>query len=60
MTTKTLSWCSVVAMPPPEGKLVRTISHTGKEQKLRRYGSLWFLEDNKMYVYYVPEFWCDL
>lgn len=48
----------------PEGKLVFTaiIDDTGERmtQSLRRSGSLWFVSDGGMYVYYAPTHWKEI
>lgn len=46
---------------PPEGQIVFTVIDDGKgrrnEQLLKRGGSLWFVPDGSMYVYYTPTHW---
>lgn len=48
----------------PDGVIVETkISDENGERNyalLRRRGSLWWLYDNSMYVYYTPTHWRDL
>lgn len=44
----------------PEGVPVLTLSPGGMEQTLIRQGSLWFIEDRSMYVYYTPSHWAPL
>lgn len=47
---------------PPDGVVVMTKIDTWKEgkrneQPLKRQGTLWFLPDGSMYVYYTPTHW---
>ncbi|SDH41944.1 hypothetical protein [Microbacterium sp. 77mftsu3.1] len=42
---------------PPEGVLVDCITETGRQTQLRRSGSLLFIPDGTIYVYFVPLFW---
>lgn len=50
-------WKRVDQELPEENVIVNTISPGGMEQTLKRLGSLWFVPDGTMYVYYTPEFW---
>lgn len=54
-------WRSVVDYVAPEGVTVETKidDHNGcrNEQLLKRIGRLWYTQDGKMYVYYVPTHW---
>ena len=42
---------------PPNGLVVETTSPKGLVQRLKRSGSLWFVPDGSMYVYYTPVAW---
>jgi hypothetical protein len=53
-------WRNADSDPPPEGVVVLTMSPGGIQQKLKRCGRLWFVEDGTMYVYYTPQFWLPI
>lgn len=54
-------WFHVDDVPPPEKVTVETkiddSDGVRNVQKLRKRGSLWWLEDGSMYVYYRPTHW---
>ena len=55
-------WIRVSEKLPLENKIVETRIDDGKyirrnEQQLKRRGSLWYLPDGSMYVYYTPTHW---
>lgn len=54
-------WISLSKALPAEGAIVETKIHDIKgernKQKLIRKGSLWWLPDMSMYVYYTPTHW---
>lgn len=54
------SWTRTDYRLPTEGQVVETISPNGNPQTLKREGSLWFVPDGHMYVYYTPHFWRPL
>lgn len=45
---------------PPEGVVVETVTDTGFVSQLKRQGSLWFIPDGSMYVYYTPTLWREV
>lgn len=49
---------------PPEEVVVLTMICNGdgtrNQQPLKRRGTMWFLPDGSMYVYYTPTHWCEL
>lgn len=57
-------WTSCEAALPPENQVVLTkiddSNGCRNEQKLKRQGRLWFVEDGSMYVYYTPTHWLPL
>ena len=56
-----MDWIRVSEELPPEGMIVETKIDDAKgcrnQQRLYRYGNLWFLPDGRMYVYYTPTYW---
>lgn len=50
-------WIKTKDRLPEEDAVVLTVSDGGTEQKLKRQGTLWFLPDASMYVYYTPVMW---
>ena len=59
-----MNWIKTSAKLPEDGELVETkIDDDQGERniaKLRRRGNLWFMKDDKMYVYYTPTHWRPL
>lgn len=55
------SWNSTSQSLPPEKEVVETMicdeRGSRNEQALYRQGSLWFISDGSMYVYYQPTHW---
>lgn len=55
------NWTATKTELPPEGFTVLTKIDDDKgvrnEQSLKRRGSLWFVPDDSMYVYYSPTHW---
>lgn len=55
------NWVSVKDKLPENGEVVETKVEeekwVRKEQRLKRRGNLWLLEDGSMYVYYTPTHW---
>ncbi len=54
------NWTPTADALPPEGRVVLTMDSGGRVQQLKRRGSLWFVPDGSLYVYYVPAFWQEL
>lgn len=56
-----MEWIKCNEQLPPEGVIVGTVIDDANgrrnEQTLKRQGSLWFMPDNSMYVYYSPTHW---
>lgn len=54
-------WHKTSVSLPPEGLIVETKIDDKRgcrnQQCLKRSGSLWFLPDGSMYVYYTPTHW---
>jgi hypothetical protein len=54
-------WLDCAVVLPPPGVLVDTkiddADGVRNEQPLKRQGSLWFVADGSMYVYYLPTHW---
>jgi len=57
------NWVKVSHRLPPENKIVRTkMDEDGRvmdESKLIRKGTLWWLPDESIYVYFTPTHWLD-
>lgn len=56
-----MNWYRTNEVLPPEGVVVETKiddeDGLRNEQLLKRIGSLWFVTDGSMYVYYRPTHW---
>lgn len=56
-----MDWIKVSEQLPPDGVVVETKVEDDNgcrnEQNLKRRGDLWYLPDDKMYVYYKPTHW---
>lgn len=50
-------WTETKSALPAEGKVVQAMDSSGRVTELVRKGSLWFIPDYSMYVYYVPQRW---
>lgn len=44
---------------PPEGKIVETITQSGRVGRLKFSGNLWWVPSGEMYVYYAPMAWVE-
>ena len=57
------NWIKVSDRLPPQNNIVRTkIDEDGRvsnESKLIRKGTLWWLPDEAIYVYFTPTHWLD-
>jgi len=57
-------WIAIEDELPPDGILVDTKIDDERglrnEQRLKRHGRLWFVNDGSMYVYYTPTHWRHL
>ena len=55
------TWIPCSEQLPPDGAVVNTKIDDEKGernvQELKRQGSLWFIPDGSMYVYYTPTHW---
>lgn len=64
MPDRDLKWNLTEKSLPAERKIVWTKISDDRgernEQKLFRVGSLWFMADGSMYVYYTPTHWREL
>ena len=61
MNETTTVWKRTDQELPPDGVVVQTKIDDARgcrnEQPLKRVGSLWFVTDGSMYVYYCPTHW---
>ena len=57
------NWIKVSDRLPPENKIVKTKVHkygmVSNESKLVRKGSLWWLPNKSIFVYFTPTHWLD-
>ena len=63
-TEEPKKWVPTIRALPDEGVVVWTklddSNGLRNEQKLKRYGRLWYLSDDSMCVYYTPTHWAPL